>query len=575
MKKMTYQDTISLALCGEAGQGIQTVEYLLARMFKQSGFHIFATKEYMSRIRGGSNATELRISSKPVTAFVDNIDILIPFDKAAYHHVEKRVTANTIILADQHLFTENELKKTNLIDFPLTKTAMDAGGKIYVNTVATGVIAAICTINKTRLINEVNRLFSNKKEEIQNNNRNAAEQGYEIGSQLVQSHGITVLIKKDDMVANEMLLSGSEAVGLGALVGGCNFISSYPMSPSTGILTFLSSNSQNFDVVAEQAEDEISAINMALGASYAGARAMVTTSGGGFALMVEGVSLAGMLELPLVIHLSQRPGPATGLPTRTEQADLLFSLFAGHGEFPRIMFAPRTLEEAFFLSAKAFNLADKYQIPVFILTDQYFVDSYYNTKVFDIGSASLESSVVKTDATYRRYPLTKNGISPRGIPGFGNGLICVDSDEHDEEGHITENLDVRTEMVDKRLRKLEEIKKDIIPPELKGPKDFTQLVVGWGSTYYGICEAVEHIKRNDLAVLHFSQIYPVHPKAKTYLDQAENIILVENNATGQFGQLLKLHTGIDIPTKILQYNGLPFSVETLVKRINHAIQGGK
>jgi 2-oxoglutarate ferredoxin oxidoreductase subunit alpha len=339
------------------------------------------------------------------------------------------------------------------------------------------------------------------------------------------------------------------------------------MSPSTGVMVFLSQQMKDFDVIVEQAEDEISAVNMALGASYAGARSLVTTSGGGFALMIEGISLAGMIETPVVVHVAQRPGPATGLPTRTEQADLEMVLYAGHGEFPRIIFAPGNIEQALVLSQKAFDLADKFQIPVFILTDQYFVDSYYNTPSLDFSLLKAERYVVKTNEDYKRYSLQSDGISPRGIPGYGEGLVGVDSDEHDEGAHITEDLELRTKMVDKRMSKMDKIEEKAVPPAIFGPQNYKILLIGWGSTYPLIREAVEIIGRDDLAFLHFSQVFPLHEGTKSLLDQAEQIIIIENNATSQLGRLLKLHTGVGIESKILKYSGLPFSVEEIVKNL--------
>jgi 2-oxoglutarate ferredoxin oxidoreductase subunit alpha len=301
---------------------------------------------------------------------------------------------------------------------------------------------------------------------------------------------------------------------------------------------------------------------------------MVTTSGGGFALMTEGLSLAGMLESPMVIHLAQRPGPATGLPTRTEQGDLELALYAGHGEFPRIIFAPGTLEDCFCLTQKAFNLADKYQVPVFILTDQYLVDSYYNTSGFELSDINVENHIVKTSKGYERYVLTENGISPRGIPGLGEGLVAVDSDEHDQAGHITEDLDLRTRMVDKRLGRLELLKDEIIPPELAGPENYKNLVVCWGSTYSIVDEAVKNLNRDDVAFLHFKQIYPLPNETADYLQKAHKVIIVENNATSQFAKLIKLHTGIDIEGKILKYNGLSFYVEELTQKLNTLLNEG-
>lgn len=562
-------DSISIVLCGQAGQGIQTVEHLLTRIFKLSGYNVFATKEYMSRIRGGMNSTEIRVSSGPVRASVRQIDILVPLNAGAVHHVETRISPQTIILAEKEAIA-GDINQTRhrFIDVPFTKAASDIGNKIYSNVVAVGTIAGLFGIDMQTVSEYVRQFFSSKSEHVVQKNLGAVKKGFNLGTNLVNSSEIQIDISKDGDVKEQILLSGTEAVALGAIAGGCNFISAYPMSPSTGVLAFLAKQAKDFGIIAEQAEDEIAAMNMAIGAWYAGARAMVTTSGGGFALMTEGLSLAGMLESPIVIHLAQRPGPATGLPTRTEQADLELALYAGHGEFPRIILAPGKIEDAFYLTQKAFNLADKHQVPVFILTDQYFVDSYYNTTALDLSEIEIEKHIIKTKKDYKRYALTQGGVSPRGVPGLGEGLVVVDSDEHNTEGHITEDLDLRTRMVDKRLRKLELIKSEIIPPELVGSEDYKNLVVCWGSTYNIVREAVNNLTRDDTAFLHFKQIYPLPNETTGYLQKAQKITIVENNATSQFARLIKFHTGIDIKNKILKYNGLSFYVEELTERLN-------
>lgn len=251
------------------------------------------------------------------------------------------------------------------------------------------------------------------------------------------------------------------------------------------------------------------------------------------------------------------------------------ALYSSHGEFPKIIFAPGTLEDGFYLTQKAFNLADKYQVPVYLLTDQYYVDSFYNIPEIHLDRISNRNYFEETKKDYKRYELTNNGISPRGIPGYGNGLICVDSDEHDEEGRITESMNIRTQMVDKRLRKLKEITKEILPPELIGPENYKTLIIGWGSTYHIIKEAVEKINKKNISFLQFKQIYPIHPDTLNYLKKAEKTIIVENNATSQFAKLIKLHTGYEIEHKILQYNGLPFSVENVEKQIKNILQRGQ
>lgn len=574
MKKLISdkKDDLSIVLCGEAGQGIQTVEQILTQVLKLSGYNVFASKEYMSRIRGGVNSTEIIIASQRISAFLDRIDVLIPLSPGAIKHLEKRITTQTVILAEKGSFDKECLPdKCNIVNIPFNLMATDLGSPIYANIIAIGAVSGLLGLDLQVIKQFLRQRFSTKEEEVIRKNMEAAEKGYTIGVELSLSGKIQIGLLPSSQAKDEILLSGFEAVALGAIAGGCNFISSYPMSPSTGVWIFLTQHSKEFDIIAEQTEDEISAINMAIGAWYAGARAMVTTSGGGFALMVEGLSLAGMLETPVVIHLGQRPGPATGLPTRTEQADLGFVLHAGHGEFPRIILTPETMEDAFYLSRKAFDLADKYQVPVFILTDQYFLDSYYNLPFLNLSDLKNQSFVVKTNKEYKRYQLTENGISPRGIPGFGEGLVSVDSDEHDEEGHITEDLDLRTKMVDKRLKKLELIKEETVPPELIGNESYQTLIIGWGSTYHTIKEAMNILGREDVSFLHFKQVYPLHPNTSDYLKKAQKVIIVENNATSQFGRLIKQYLGFEIRNSILKYNGLPFSVEELLEKLGNMI----
>ncbi len=531
------KDDVSIVLCGEAGQGLKTIESVLTRILKLDGYNVFATKEYMSRIRGGVNTTSIRVSSGPVSAYVNRIDILVSLHPGRTKHLQSRISGKTVVLEEKN------------------------------NMLAVGAICGLFAVESKVIEDSIKRHFSAKDEKVIKDNLQAAQKGYETGRELAASGKIRALVKKDSRVKDQMVINGAEAVGMGAIAGGCNFIAAYPMSPSTPVFVFLSEQAREFGLISEQAEDEISAMNMALGAWYAGARALVNTSGGGFALMVEALSLAGMLEMPVVVHVGQRPGPATGLPTRTEQSELNFVLRAGHGEFPRIIFAPGSIEDAFYLTQKAFNLADKYQVPVFVLTDQYLADSYYNFPPLKIDGLKVEHSVVKTDGGYKRYVLTEDGISPRGIPGHGEGLVGVDSDEHDAEGHITEDLSLRTEMVNKRLKKLKLIEKEVLAPELSGAKDYKTLVVGWGSTHRIIKEALEELGRNDIALLHFSQVYPLHSGTLAYLKRAERVIAIENNAGSQFSGLIKLQTGFEIKDRINKFNGLPFSVEEIIESL--------
>ena len=395
-KNIRIHDDVSCVLCGAAGMGIQTIENILPLVLKLSGYNVFANKEYMSRVRGGSNSTEIRISSRRVSSYVDRMDIFVPLDKEAIPHLHKRISDETVIIGDREKLSTDY----DVIDVPFSNMAKEIGGAIYENIIAVGMLSGIFDLEVDKVEDYIRQHFSKKSDEIVRNNITAFSKGYEIGRGFCKEGRFCVEIEKNPGVADELLLSGAEALGLGAIAGGCSFISAYPMTPSTGVFAFLARHADAFDIIAEQAEDEIAAMNMQLGAWYAGARGMVTTAGGGFALMIEAVSLAGMLESPAVISLGQRPGPATGLPTRTEQGDLELALYSGHGEFPRVIYAPGTLEEAFVLMQKAFNMADRYQIPVFVLSDQFLVDAVYNIPSLDSLGTEIERHVVKTEKNY-------------------------------------------------------------------------------------------------------------------------------------------------------------------------------
>lgn len=556
-----YKDDISIVLCGEAGAGIQTVENVVSRIFKTAGFNLFTSKEYMSRVRGGSNSTQLRVSGKPIDCYCDRIDIFIPFDKEAYEHLAHRITENTVILADKD--TIGEMDKP-FIDIPLSKAAKEIGGAIYSNMIASGTILGLFKADFAHLEKIISGTFGRKGEAVVNANIKAGKKGYEIAETILKEINIEVAL--DANSPDKIQLSGADALGLGALAGGCDFIASYPMTPGTNFFAFLAKNQKEFGVVVEQAEDEIAAINMAIGASYAGARSAVSTSGGGFALMCEGVSLAAIIETPVVIHLAQRPGPATGLPTRTEQADLDLALYSGHGEFERAVFAPGTPKDCFEMTKQAFDIADKYQIPVFVLSDQYLTDSIFTCPKFDIPEPPVKH-IFETSPDYMRYRVTPNGVSPRGVPGYGKGFVSADSDEHDESGHITESEKMRVLMHEKRLRKYDTLINEVVEPELTGNKDYETLVICWGSTVYTVKEAVSLINDDKTAMLYFKQVYPVHPKTKEYLKKAKKVIFVEQNAFGQFENLVRKFTDCKADGSVRKYDGMPFSADIVAQRI--------
>jgi len=560
----------SLVVCGEAGQGIQSIEYALMHITKKAGYYNFATKEYMSRIRGGSNSTEFRFADHPISAFVNRIDILILLSPHVFSHIENRINPKTIIIGS---LDNNQLSNQNLaIDF--SKVAQNIGSILYTSAVAIGFVLRLLNIEAKFYAIFFAELYEAKSKELVEKNILAAAEGYKLADIFLTKQPISTNITPNSELANKIQINGSEALAFGAIAGGCNFIAAYPMSPSTGVLNQLAILSHEFDIVVEQAEDEIAAINMTLGAWYAGARGLVTTSGGGFALMCEGLSLAGMTETPIVISLGQRPGPATGLPTRTEQGDLNLALYAGHGEFPRVIFAPGNVTQAFYLMQKAFVLADNLQIPAIILSDQFLVDSFFISEKLDPTlMQQTTQAIIKTPIEYKRYELTANGISPRGIPDFGEAIVCVDSDEHTPEGYITEDFNLRSQMVEKRLKKLELLAKEIVAPELLGDENYQTLMITWGSNYEIIKEALAATKATKIACLHFSQVYPLAKELTKYFSQAKKIIVIENNATGQFAQLLKQNFGINIDQTVLKYNGMPFALEEIIDVIEESAYG--
>jgi 2-oxoglutarate ferredoxin oxidoreductase subunit alpha len=448
------------------------------------------------------------------------------------------------------------------------------------NTVAIGSVMGMLGMNLEILNESFEETFRKKGEDIISGNVKAARAGHEFSSRNCKKCAFNPATLSD----KKMLIAGNEAIGLGAVASGLKFFSAYPMTPSTGIMDYIAGKEEEYGIIVEQAEDEIAAINMALGASFAGVRSMTGTSGGGFALMVEGLSLAGITETPVVIALAQRPGPATGLPTRTEQGDLQFALYTAHGEFPRVIFAPGTPEQAFRLTNRAFGIAEKYQIPVIILTDQYLADSQWTFDRFDPGKMHysvqrLGGEALKNLPEYKRHAFTETGVTPLAVPGDSRHLVVTDSDEHDEEGHIIEDAETRIKMMDKRLfKKIPHIREDISSPLFYGNDNPDIILTGWGSTYGLLKEATDNLSGNmNAAMLHFSEIYPF-PEIERFdylslLKNARHSICIENNATGQFARLVRTETGYQFPIKINKYDGRPFTLDSLLGEIHANITG--
>ncbi len=546
---------------GEAGQGVQSVGFLLAKVFARGGYHVFADQDYESRIRGGHNFFRVRVSDSRIGAIAEAVDILIALNRDTIELHQGELATQGI-----GIFDGDKIKDTggngSLFSVPLEKLAEEkAGDKLMTNTVALGAAMALVDYNLDILNTILVEHFGKGK--VADSNVAAARAGYEY-TQAEHKGDVRQLKPVSD--AKRLLLTGNEAISLGAIAAGCKFMAAYPMTPTSSIMEYMAAKSKEFDLVMVHAEDEIAAVNMAIGAAYAGVRAMTATSGSGFCLMVEGLGLAGITETPVVIIDGQRPGPAVGLPTRTEQGDLQFVLHAHHGDFPRAVLAPATIEDAFWVTVKAFNWAEKYQLPVIILTDEHLASSYATVDPFDLSQVTIDRGLLLSEEEspleYMRHRITPSGISPRAFPGLGKALVVTDCDEHDEEGHLTEDAETRTAQVQKRLRKLFSLKQEISTPWLYGHKKAETTLIGWGSTCGAIHEAVDILRKEGASVnmLHLNELWPFPAEAVAdVLSTAHNSYVIENNATGQLARLIKAETGRDVSGKILKFDGRPFT----------------
>lgn len=568
---------ISIKIGGQAGQGLQSIGFILAKSLSKEGLYVFTNQDVMSRIRGGHNFVQIRISDKQIETHTEIIHILIALDELTIvEHQHELIKDGRIIFDGDKI--KPQLKSGNLLNVPFDRLALErTGKKIMANSVAVGATLGLIKYDFNHLKSILREAFEQKGTDIAEKNIQAAKAGYDyVNENLEQEFKYIAKPVSVRTRSERLFMTGNEAIASSALISGCKFMSGYPMSPSTPIQQFFASKMKDYPVLFEQAEDEISAINMVLGASFAGVRAMTATSGGGFSLMAEGLSLAGMTETPIVIAIAQRPGPATGFPTRTEQGELEFVIHAGHGEFPRAVFAPGNAEQAFYLTSKAFNLAEKYQIPVIILSDQYLSDSYFTFDRPEISSIKIErgefytKSDVKRLGEYKRHLITESGISPRLLPGQKMGLVVTDSDEHTEDGHITELAEARINNVKKRLKKFELLKEEISPPIVYGPDNANTLLIGWGSTYGALKEAIEILNMNKLKVrmMHFSEIWPFPLDSFIKeLNESESSIVVESNATGQLAHLICAEAGFEVDAKILRFDGRPISPQYILREL--------
>lgn len=567
---------------GEAGFGIMTTGLMFSKILSRLGYEIFDYIEYPSLIRGGHNAYEVCFSADKVNTLKEKIDFLVCLNKETFEKHHHRLTNKSYLLYDQEEFSiEGDYLK---IPIPFKKIIQELKGEAVMrNIIALGASIALLNFEIDHLLVLIAEQFGKKKKEIVEFNYQFAKRGYYYIKDNYSSK--TFFLEKPKEKKEKLVLTGNDAFSLASVIADCRLYVAYPMTPSSSVLTNLASWQEKTGMIVRHAEDEISVINTAIGASFAGVRSAVGTSGGGFALMVESVSFAGIAEIPLVIFLSQRPGPATGMPTWTEQGDLLFSIFSGHGEFPKIVLSAGDVEEMIELTIEAFNLADIYQLPVIILSDMHLSESHQTIekeKVLDLiknykvkrGKIidHLPSQKTTKSLNFLRYKVTDNGISEVILPGNLGYFYQANSYEHLEDGHTTEESLPRKKQVDKRQKKWQTyLESDFKLPKFYGEKEASIIFVSWGSNKGVILEAQKRLKEKGIQTgfYHFTHLYPLaKEKIRNLFDDKKRYLLIENNSLGQFGKIIQMETGFEIKEKVLRYDGRPIEVEQILEKIN-------
>lgn len=564
-------ETSAFKVAGAAGEGIMSTGLLFSKTASRCGNYIFDYPEYPSLITGGHNAYHVHFSLKPIYCQIQKTDILLALNTDALKNHREELSADSYVIYD------NELIQTpigeyglpgKIVPLPMKRLAEESGGKELIsNNVGLGAAAYLAGFSLDSLTAVINDFFEGKDEQIIQTDIKAATAGYNSAKSQIPT------IQTSPPASNipTLTMTGNEAVALGAIAGGVQFYAAYPMTPSSTILHYLAKNASRAGIVVKHAEDEISVINMSIGASFAGTRTMVGTSGGGFCYMTEAIGLAGITELPIVVFLGQRPGPALGLPTWTEQGDLRFALSAGNGEFPRIVLAPSDALEAFELTRRALTLAETFQLPVIILSDKYLAESRYSlnldTETFKNSRFGFElKPTPDANGFYPRYK-PQNPVSPRTIPGTLGGVYIANADEHNHYGLSTEEAGDRIEQVDKRAKKLEAALMEI-PKQYQEKQDNAKVAfISFGSTKGPIKAARELLSAEDIPTNHLnlSWLWPFPTlQVEEFLNQNPNVVIVEGNSQAQFAGLIAQETGFMAKNKLRRYDGRPFYTEDIV-----------
>jgi 2-oxoglutarate ferredoxin oxidoreductase subunit alpha len=586
----------AIGIGGEAGQGIATPGDILARIFARRGLHLNAYNAYQSIIRGGHTFLTIRASERPVGNMGDKLDVLIPLNQDTMDRHLRLLRAGACVIYDaDKLKPGDRAEGVQLCPMPMKQLC--GANKLGANTVAVAATLQMLGIEFEPLQQVLTRQFKKKGDAVIAENVNMAKAGYDYAAANFQAFPAKVSRGPKPLA----VVTGNQAIALGGAAAGVKFYAAYPMSPSTGVLMWMAQHARELGIMVRQVEDEIGVINMIIGAAHSGCRAMCATSGGGFALMTEGIGMSGMIETPVVCVDVQRGGPATGIPTKTEQGDLWQVLGAGQGDFPRLIVAPTSQLDLFQTMPELFNLTDKYQCPGLVLSDLLLSEGTgsvdpaaldFKVKI-DRGEMIFPKDVPEgngkpltpgsgyNDDAYWRYKNTSSGISPRAVPGTPGHIHVAATDEHDEDGTLISdeftNPTKRRMMVEKRARKMADVHKDIAAPKLFGPENAQVTLVGWGSTESVIRESVEKLAGEEGIVANHLQvkwIVPFHAEEiSRILGKSRRVIIVENNYTGQFARYLRSETGIAAHGHIRKYDGEPFMPHHIVEAVKQQLAG--
>ena len=580
----------AVGIGGENGQGIASTGDVLARIFARRGLHLNAYNAYQSIIRGGHTFLTIRAGNNPIRSMGDRLDILIPLNQDAMDRHLRLMTAGSRVIYDgDKLKPGTPAEGVQLC--PMSMKEICGANKVAANTAALGAALQLLGIESEPLEAVIARQFKKKGDTVIAENVGIARKGYEYAAKNFQPLSFSV----PKFEKPKAIITGNQATAMGGVAAGVKFYAAYPMSPSTGVLMWMASHARQLGVLVRQVEDEIGVMNMVIGAAHTGCRAMCATSGGGFALMSEAVGMAGMIETPVVCVDVQRAGPATGVPTKTEQGDLWQLLGAGQGDYPRLIVAPANQLDLFRTIPELFNLADQYQCPGLVLADLLISEGTSSVDPDELDfQAKIERGEVifpngepanpfggSNDSTYLRYANTSSGISPRAVPGVAGHIYVAATDEHDEDGTLISdeftNPTKRRMMVEKRARKMEKVVEQIAPPVLFGPEDAPVTLVGWGSTQGVIRDALEKLAGEESIVANHLQIkwlVPFHVREVTrILNQAKRVIIVENNYSGQFARYLRSETGFSAHGHIRKYDGEPFMPHHIVQAVKEQLAG--